>query len=64
MPGPDPAKSAICTVLDLLAQGRLKNRGLVTQESISLPDFLTNRFGRTFAGADSIALNTSRGLAA
>ncbi|MEO5658640.1 MAG: saccharopine dehydrogenase family protein [Polaromonas sp.] len=37
--------SGICTVLDLLAAGRLPARGLVKQEDIALADFLANRFG-------------------
>lgn len=53
--GPD-ARSAIqkttaagiCTVLDLLASGKLPSRGLIQQEDIALDDFLGNRFGRTY----------------
>jgi len=41
--------SAVCTVLDLLAAGRLATRGLVRQEDIALEDFLDNRFGRVYA---------------
>ena len=40
--------SGICTVLDMLAEGKLPNRGLVLQEEIALPDFLANRFGRNY----------------
>jgi saccharopine dehydrogenase-like NADP-dependent oxidoreductase len=41
--------SAICTMLDLLAEGRLPQRGLVRQENVSLATFLNNRFGHVFA---------------
>jgi saccharopine dehydrogenase-like NADP-dependent oxidoreductase len=41
--------AAICTVLDLLAAGRLPQRGFIRQEDIALQDFLENRFGRVFA---------------
>ena len=40
--------SGICTVLDLLANGKLPARGMVRQEEISLDDFLANRFGRIY----------------
>ena len=40
---------AVCAVLDLLAEGRLPQRGFVRQEDISLPDLLANRFGRVYA---------------
>lgn len=41
--------AGICTVLDLLANGRLPARGFVRQEDIALEDFLGNRFGRAYA---------------
>ncbi|MBO3761077.1 saccharopine dehydrogenase family protein [Ciceribacter sp. L1K22] len=40
--------AGICTVLDLLAEGRLPRKGFVRQEEIALPDFLENRFGRVY----------------
>ena len=40
--------SAICAMLDLLAEGKLPGRGLVRQEQVVLEDFLANRFGRIF----------------
>jgi saccharopine dehydrogenase-like NADP-dependent oxidoreductase len=40
---------AVCAVLDLLAEGRLPQRGFVPQEDIPLADMLANRFGRVFA---------------
>ncbi|WP_411881855.1 saccharopine dehydrogenase family protein [Polaromonas sp. YR568] len=41
--------AGICTVLDLLASGKLPARGFVRQEEILLGDFLGNRFGRAYA---------------
>ncbi|MCP5327212.1 MAG: saccharopine dehydrogenase C-terminal domain-containing protein [Steroidobacteraceae bacterium] len=41
--------SSICAVLDLLAEGRLPDRGFLRQEDIRLADFLGNRFGRVYA---------------
>ncbi len=40
--------SAICTVLDLLASGKLPQRGFVRQEQIEFSDFITNRFGQYY----------------
>ena len=42
--------SGICTMLDMLASGALPQRGFVRQEEVSLPAFLSNRFGRAFGG--------------
>lgn len=47
--------AGICAVLDLLAQGRLPQKGFVRQEEIGLADFLANRFGRLYA-ANGMAL--------
>ena len=41
--------AGICAVLDLLAEGRLPQRGFVRQEEIALGDFLANRFGSAYA---------------
>jgi saccharopine dehydrogenase-like NADP-dependent oxidoreductase len=41
--------ASACAVLDLLATGKLPQRGLVRQEDIRLDDFLANRFGRAYA---------------
>jgi len=41
--------AGICAVLDLLAAGRLPQKGFVRQEEIALADFLANRFGRRYA---------------
>jgi saccharopine dehydrogenase-like NADP-dependent oxidoreductase len=47
--------SAICTMLDLLAEGRLPRKGLVRQENVPLATFLDNRFGRVFAKSPAAA---------
>ena len=44
---------AICAVLDMLADGRLRTAGFVRQEEIGLPDFLANRFGSVYATAET-----------
>jgi len=44
---------ALCAVLDLLADGKLPNRGFIRQEDIPLSDFLANRFGRVYAPDDA-----------
>ena len=41
-------QAGITGVLDLLASGRLPERGFVRQEEIALGDFLANRFGRFY----------------
>ena len=41
--------AGICAVLDLLADGRLPQRGFVRQEDIALGEFLANRFGSVYA---------------
>jgi len=41
--------SSLCAMLDLLAQGKLPQRGFVRQEDVTLADFLANRFGRVYA---------------
>ena len=45
--------AGICAVLDLLAGGKLPNRGFVRQEEVKLDDFLANRFGRHYLGDDA-----------
>ncbi|PZU88823.1 MAG: saccharopine dehydrogenase [Shinella sp.] len=40
--------AGICTVLDLLADGKLPAKGFVRQEEIGFSDFLANRFGRVY----------------
>jgi saccharopine dehydrogenase-like NADP-dependent oxidoreductase len=44
--------AAICTMLDLLAAGRLPPRGFVRHEDVALRLFVGNRFGRVFAKLD------------
>jgi saccharopine dehydrogenase-like NADP-dependent oxidoreductase len=41
--------SSVCAVLDLLAAGRLPQKGFVRQEDIRMDEFLANRFGRAYA---------------
>ncbi|WP_151634557.1 saccharopine dehydrogenase family protein [Noviherbaspirillum aerium] len=41
--------AGICTMVDLMLQGRLPKRGLVRQEQARLQDFVDNRFGRFYA---------------
>jgi saccharopine dehydrogenase-like NADP-dependent oxidoreductase len=41
--------AGICAVLDLLAAGKLPQRGFVRQEDVPLADFLANRFGKIYA---------------
>jgi saccharopine dehydrogenase-like NADP-dependent oxidoreductase len=41
--------AGICTMVDLVMQGRLPRRGLIRQEQAGLQDFLDNRFGRVYA---------------
>ncbi|MEE8294562.1 MAG: saccharopine dehydrogenase C-terminal domain-containing protein [Sphingomonadales bacterium] len=41
--------SGVCAVLDMLAHGKIKDKGLVRQEEISFEDFIENRFGANFA---------------
>lgn len=41
--------AGICTMVDLVTQGRLPKRGLIRQEQARLRDFLDNRFGRFYA---------------
>lgn len=41
--------AGICTMVDLMAEGKLPARGFVRQEQAKLSDFLNNRFGRYYA---------------
>lgn len=45
--------AGICAVLDLLATGRLPQKGFVKQEEIAFADFLANRFGRRYAADEA-----------
>ena len=40
--------SSLAAMLDLLAQGRLPQRGFVRQEEVALETFLANRFGQVY----------------
>jgi saccharopine dehydrogenase-like NADP-dependent oxidoreductase len=48
--------SGICTVLDMLAGGKLPVKGFVRQEDITLEAFLANRFGRNYLPASTAHL--------
>ena len=41
--------SSLAAMLDLLAEGKLPQRGFVRQEDVKLADFLGNRFGAVYA---------------
>ena len=41
--------AGVCTMVDLVVQGKLPNNGLVRQEETKLSDFVANRFGRYYA---------------
>ena len=41
--------AGICAMCDLLADGKLPQKGFVRQEETSLADFLSNRFGKYYA---------------
>lgn len=49
--------AGICAAVDLMRGGKLPRKGFVRQEDISLPDFLSNRFGQYYDTE-----NTSPGL--
>jgi saccharopine dehydrogenase-like NADP-dependent oxidoreductase len=46
--------AAICTMLDLLADGRIPQRGFIHQEDVPLQVFLDNRFGQVYAKPTTI----------
>ncbi|MDR6586177.1 saccharopine dehydrogenase [Herbaspirillum sp. BH-1] len=41
--------AGVCTAVDLFRNGKLPQRGFISQEAIGLPDFLANRFGQVYA---------------
>lgn len=47
--------AGICTVLDMLAGGKLPTKGFIKQEDICFDDFISNRFGRYYAINPAIA---------
>jgi saccharopine dehydrogenase-like NADP-dependent oxidoreductase len=49
----------ICAVLDMLAQGKLPQAGLIRQEDIKLSAFLANRFGSCYAMTPPAAANAA-----
>jgi saccharopine dehydrogenase-like NADP-dependent oxidoreductase len=51
--------ASACTMIDLLAQGHLQQRGFVRQEEVVLADFLGNRFGAVFAVAEDAMLEAA-----
>jgi len=44
--------AGICTMLDLLQEGKLPQSGFIKQEQVSLDDFLGNRFGQYYRQQD------------
>jgi saccharopine dehydrogenase-like NADP-dependent oxidoreductase len=44
--------AGVCTMVDLLREGAVSNRGFVRQEEVSLDAFLANRFGRLYGGGE------------
>lgn len=44
--------SGVCAVLDLLAEGKIPQRGLVKQEDIPYQAFIENRFGKNYTQGD------------
>ena len=50
--------ASICTVLDLLAAGKLVKKGFVRQENIDFNDFISNRFGRYYTQPERQALTS------
>ena len=50
--------AGICAALELVAQGRLPQRGFVGQEAVALAGFLGNRFGAVYAQDRPDALST------
>lgn len=47
--------SAICAVLDMLADGTLPAKGFIKQEDIALDAFLANRFGHAYAQHEMVS---------
>jgi saccharopine dehydrogenase-like NADP-dependent oxidoreductase len=44
--------AALCAVVDLHREGKLTGTGLVRQEQVGLEEFMANRFGRHYRGAE------------
>jgi saccharopine dehydrogenase-like NADP-dependent oxidoreductase len=49
--------AGICAVLDLHFDGKLPGRGFVRQEEVRFEDFITNRFGRHYAGGTEVRMD-------
>lgn len=47
--------AGICSVLDLLADGTLPQKGFIRQEDITLNQFLSNRFGQFYNTRDKLS---------
>ena len=44
--------AGVCAMVDLLREGKLPQKGFVTQESAGFNDFIANRFGRYYDGEE------------
>ncbi len=44
--------AGVCAMVDLLREGKLPQKGFVTQESAGFDDFIANRFGRYYDGEE------------
>lgn len=51
--------AGICAMLDLLVEGRLPQNGFCRQEDVALDLFLSNRFGKVYAG-EPLGLGTGK----
>jgi saccharopine dehydrogenase-like NADP-dependent oxidoreductase len=53
--------ASVCSVLDLLANGRLPQSGIIRQEDIQLNAFLDNQFGQVYAKSEmAVGLATAQ----
>jgi saccharopine dehydrogenase-like NADP-dependent oxidoreductase len=52
--------SGIAAMLDLMAEGKLPNKGLVRQEQCEFSDFIQNRFGRNYSAELAKAVEVER----
>ena len=55
--------AGVCTMVDLMKAGMIPDRGFVRQEEASLESFLSNRFGRYYAGPEGPASGAKPRLA-
>ncbi|WP_428696451.1 saccharopine dehydrogenase NADP-binding domain-containing protein [Stappia sp.] len=56
--------AGICATLDMLREGKLPAAGFLKQETIPLPQFLANRFGRVYAGGGAAGADHTSARAA